>query len=144
MAVSRPLDPGEGWGARLRSYPVRPTPWTCDGVPGEGSIPVPLPPQKEIQTRSNFRAHKWLSKLIFLNYTKMTKYEALEKNAVSNRKMRLLTNLRYRQSQVNGSVFGAFPVLKARAFYQTTGALAERVSDQLSVSAVRHLPLASR
>ena len=55
----------------------------------------------------------------------MTKYEALEKNAVFNRKMRLLTNLRYGQSQVNGSVFGAFPVLKARAFYQTTGALAE-------------------
>src|SRR5882724_9723154 len=66
---------------------------------------VSLAPPKEIQTRRNFRAHKWLSKLSFLNYTKMTKYEALEKNAVSNRKMRLLTNLRYGQSQVNGSVF---------------------------------------
>ena len=63
----------------------------------------------------------------------MTKYEALEKNAVSNRKMRLLTNLRYGQSQVNGSVFGAFPVLKARAFYQTTGALADRRGFKLSI-----------
>jgi hypothetical protein len=28
----------------LRPNPVRPTPWAYDGVPGEGSIPAPLPP----------------------------------------------------------------------------------------------------
>jgi len=42
--VSQLLDPGAGLGPRLRRYPVRPTPWAYDGVPGEGSIPVPLPP----------------------------------------------------------------------------------------------------
>ena len=44
MAVSQLLDPGAGLGPRLRRYPVRPTPWAYDEVPGEGSIPVPLPP----------------------------------------------------------------------------------------------------
>jgi hypothetical protein len=37
MAVSQPLDPGKA-GPRVRPYPVRPTPWAYDGVPGEGSI----------------------------------------------------------------------------------------------------------
>jgi hypothetical protein len=38
------FDPGGGLGVPLRPNPVRPTPWAYDGVPGEGSIPVPLPP----------------------------------------------------------------------------------------------------
>jgi hypothetical protein len=35
---------GRGLGVPLRPNPVRPTPWAYDGVPGEGSIPAPLPP----------------------------------------------------------------------------------------------------
>jgi hypothetical protein len=35
---------GRGLGVPLRPNPVRPTPWASDGVPGEGSIPAPLPP----------------------------------------------------------------------------------------------------
>jgi hypothetical protein len=35
---------GGGLGAPLGPDPVRPPPWAYDGVPGEGSIPVPLPP----------------------------------------------------------------------------------------------------
>jgi hypothetical protein len=41
MAVSHPRG---GLGAPLGPDPVRPPPWAYDGVPGEGSIPVPLPP----------------------------------------------------------------------------------------------------
>ena len=32
----------------LRPNPVRPTPWAYDGVPGEGSIPAPLPPPSSL------------------------------------------------------------------------------------------------
>jgi hypothetical protein len=35
---------GRGLGVPLRPNPFRPTPWASDGVPGEGSIPAPLPP----------------------------------------------------------------------------------------------------
>jgi len=35
---------GRGLGVPLRPNPARPTPWAYDGVPGEGSIPAPLPP----------------------------------------------------------------------------------------------------
>jgi hypothetical protein len=44
MAVSQPSIRSEGWRVPPRPNPVRPTPWAYDGVPGEGSIPVPLPP----------------------------------------------------------------------------------------------------
>src|SRR5882672_8296052 len=45
MAVSQPSIRREGWRVPPpRPNPVRPTPWAYDGVPGEGSIPVPLPP----------------------------------------------------------------------------------------------------
>ena len=59
MAVSQLLDPGAGLGPHLRRYPVRPTPWAYDGVPGEGSIPVPLPPPacpRPCILRANFLA----------------------------------------------------------------------------------------
>jgi hypothetical protein len=36
--------PGGGLEPPVRPYLVRATPWAYDGVPGEGSIPVPLPP----------------------------------------------------------------------------------------------------
>jgi hypothetical protein len=53
MAVSQPWDPGGGLGPRVRPYLVRPTPWAYDGVPGEGSIPVPLPPPLYSSKRLN-------------------------------------------------------------------------------------------
>jgi hypothetical protein len=43
MAVSRPSIRREGW-----ECPCDPTPWAYDGVPGEGSIPAPLPPPYDI------------------------------------------------------------------------------------------------
>jgi hypothetical protein len=36
--------PWTGERARVGPYPVRSIPWAYDGTPGEGSIPVPLPP----------------------------------------------------------------------------------------------------
>jgi hypothetical protein len=48
----------------------------------------------------------------FLNYTKMTKYEALEKNALSEPKMAQLGNLRYsrisRKASLYWEIFGLF------------------------------------
>jgi hypothetical protein len=50
---------------------------------------------REIRTLKNLRCKLPLWPLTFLNYTKMTKYEALEKNAVSEPKMPKLGNLQY-------------------------------------------------
>jgi len=50
--------------------------------------------------------------LTFRNYTKMTKYEALEKNAVSEPKMPPLGNLKYsrnsRKASLYWEIFGLF------------------------------------
>jgi hypothetical protein len=45
-----------------------------------------------------------LSPLSFLNYTKTTKYEALEKNALSKLKMAKLGNLQYSYGSRKASV----------------------------------------
>src|SRR6266852_694673 len=52
MAVSQRRG---GLGAPFGPDPVRPTPWAFDGVPGEGLIPVPLPPP-DCPTRRFLRA----------------------------------------------------------------------------------------
>ncbi len=49
-----------------------------------------------------------LSPFNYLNYTEMTTYEALEKNAISNRRMRYLANLRYGIASKWISLWGDF------------------------------------
>jgi hypothetical protein len=53
------------------------------GVVGE---PVTLAQSTGIRTWGEFGLKLCLSRFTILNYTKMRKYEALEKNAVSDRK----------------------------------------------------------
>jgi hypothetical protein len=48
---------------------------------------------REIRTPANLRSKLSLSPFTFLNYTKTTKYEALEKNAVSGPRMPQIGNL---------------------------------------------------
>jgi hypothetical protein len=59
---------------------------------------VALARPREIRTAGIVRCKLLLSPFTFLNYTKWTKYEALEKNAVSEPKMAQLRNLRYRRN----------------------------------------------
>jgi hypothetical protein len=56
---------------------------------------VTLAPPKKIQTRRKRRRKMRLSRFTFLNYTKMTRYEALEKNVVSTANCFLFGNLQY-------------------------------------------------
>jgi hypothetical protein len=49
MAVSQPSIRRDGWGSPGPN-PDRPTTWAYDGVPGEDSIPVPLPPPANSRT----------------------------------------------------------------------------------------------
>jgi hypothetical protein len=73
---------------------------------------VALARPREIRTPRNLRCKLPLWHLIFLNYTKMTKYEASEKNAVSVPKMPQLGNLQYsrhsRKASVYWEIFGLF------------------------------------
>jgi hypothetical protein len=73
---------------------------------------VALARPREIRTLRNLRCKLTLCHLIFSNYTKMTKYEALEKNAVSEPKMLQLGNLQYsrcsRKASVYWEIFGLF------------------------------------
>ena len=67
---------------------------------------------REIRTPRNLRCKLPLQQLIFLSYTKTTKYEALEKNAVSESKMLQLGNLQYsrcsRKAPPYWEIFGLF------------------------------------
>jgi hypothetical protein len=60
----------------------------------------------------NLRRKLPLWHLIFSNYTKMTTYEVLEKNAVSETKMPPLGNLKYshnsRKASLYWEIFGLF------------------------------------
>src|SRR6266480_4067015 len=56
-------------------------------------VSVALACPKEIRNRTNLCCELTLSPFIFLNYTKMAKYEALEKNAVSEPEMAQLDDL---------------------------------------------------
>jgi hypothetical protein len=77
-----------------------------------GSSLVALARPREIRTPRHLRCKLSLWPLIFLNYTKMTKYEALEKNAVSEPKMSQLDNLKYsrhsRKASLYWEIFGLF------------------------------------
>jgi hypothetical protein len=77
-----------------------------------GSNLVALARPREIRTLRNPRCKLRLCHLMFSNYTKMTKYEALEKNAVSEPKMLQLGNLQYsrcsRKASVYWGIFGLF------------------------------------
>jgi hypothetical protein len=77
-----------------------------------GSSLVALARPREIRTLRNLRCELSLWPLTFLNYTKKTKYEALEKNAVSELKMPQLGNLQYscnsRKAPFYWEIFGLF------------------------------------
>ena len=64
--------------------------------PGQlGPSVVALARAREIRTLSNWRCKSSLWQLAFLNHTETTKYEALEKNAVSEPKTHQVANLQY-------------------------------------------------
>src|SRR5258708_37931046 len=68
--------------------------------------------RREIRTLRNLHYKLLLSPLSFLNYTKTTRYEALEKNAVSKPKMPQLGNLQYSCSSRKASLcWEIFPLL---------------------------------
>jgi hypothetical protein len=74
--------------------------------PGQfGSSLVALARPSEIRTLKNPRCKLSLWPLTFLNYTKMTKYEALEKNAVSEPEMPQLGNLQYSRHSRKASLY---------------------------------------
>ena len=77
-----------------------------------GSSLVALARSREIRTLKNLSCELSLWPLTFLNYTKMTKYEALEKNDVSEPKMPQLGNLQYsrncRKAPLYWEIFGLF------------------------------------
>ena len=77
-----------------------------------GSSLVALARPREIRTPRNPRCKLSFWPLTFRNYTKMTKYEALEKNAVSEPKMPPLGNLKYsrnsRKASLCWEIFGLF------------------------------------
>src|SRR5229473_2878790 len=76
--------------------------------PGIGSILVALARSREIRTLRNLRCELSLWPLTFLNYTKMTKYEALEKNAVSEPEMPQLGDLHYSRNSRKPHFIGRF------------------------------------
>ena len=69
---------------------------------------VALARPREIRTLKNQRCKLPLWPLTFLNYTKMTKYEALEKNAVSEPKMPKLGDLQYSRNSRKAHFIGRF------------------------------------
>jgi hypothetical protein len=73
-----------------------------------GSILVALARSREIRTLGNMRCELSLWPLTFLNYTKMTKYEALEKNAVSEPEMPQLGDLHYSRNTRKPHFIGRF------------------------------------
>jgi hypothetical protein len=73
-----------------------------------GSILVALARSREIRTLKNLRCELSLWPLTFLNYTKMTKYEALEKNAVSEPEMPQLGDLHYSRNSRKPHFIGRF------------------------------------
>jgi hypothetical protein len=73
---------------------------------------VTLARPRAIRTPRHLRCKLSLWSLIFRNYTKRAKYEALEKNAVSGPEMPQLDNLRYgcnsRKASLYWEIFGLF------------------------------------
>ena len=66
--------------------------------------PVALALPTEIRTLTDPRSKLLLWPIHFLNYTKTTKYEALEKSAVSQLKMQQLGNLQHSRYSRNASL----------------------------------------
>ena len=64
---------------------------------GSGAVgePVTLAQSTGIRTWGEFGLKLCLWRFAFLNYTKLTKYEALEKNAVSRQQIAKLSTLKY-------------------------------------------------
>ena len=73
-----------------------------------GSILVALARSREIRTLRNLSCELSLWPLTFLNYTKMTKYEALEKNAVSEPEMPQPGDLHYSRNSRKPHFIGRF------------------------------------
>ncbi len=73
-----------------------------------GSSLVALAGPREIRTPGHLRCKLSLWPLTFRNYTKLTKYEALEKNAVSEPKMPPLGNLKYSRYSRKASLYWRF------------------------------------
>ena len=73
-----------------------------------GSILVALARSREIRTLKNLSCELSLWPLTFLNYTKMTKYEALEKNAVSEPEMPQPGDLHYSRNSRKPHFIGRF------------------------------------
>ena len=75
------------------------------GAVGE---PVTLAQSTGIRTWGEFGLKLCLWRFAFLNYTKLAKYEALEKNAVSETKMLQLGNLKYSHISRKAPFIGRF------------------------------------
>ncbi len=94
---------------------------------------VPLARPREIRTAAIVRCKLLLSPFTFLNYTKQTKYEAQEKNAVSKPKMPQLGNLKYsrnsRKVPLYWEIFGLF----IRGEIEAPVLVAERERFELAV-----------
>jgi hypothetical protein len=82
-----------------------------------GSRLVALARSRGIRTCGKFHCKFLLSPFTFLNYTKKTRYEALEKNAFSKQKMPQLGNLKYSRHSRKAPFIGRFSAYSSTEKY---------------------------